>query len=446
MNSSKRLTETGLSKYEILEHLIAFEKESHFNSFEKNFFDEGPHLISSPCLPWGDEIRTRVVDAYNRFIYGQIWHTGIGARKMEKEIISMMGAMFGNSETAGMLTSGGSESDICALIAAKGRAILKQYPDIDASDRYSFLKKCCEFEKQSHSVVMPLHSHYSLWKGCAILGLEPIPVSPIEGTYYKIAPEDVRDAVRKDTIGIVGTAGTWPFGTIDPIYEMGEIAEKYDLYFHVDACFGGFIIPFLELSGYYETPIDPWDFRVSSVSSISADLHKNGMVPPGASSLYFRNSEIKKYARLLSPPFGNLTGSRGTAPIAASWTMLHSLGIEGFKAVANHSKRLQDELEENLSKIPGLKVLPGSKINLFVAYSEEYDLRPVVKALIATDWCISTHPNPPPLGMCICCMPQNDGQVKKFAAAIKKEIDQHAVPIGVLGNDYELNIYGFDFD
>jgi len=314
MSNNARLPEKGLGRYEIQDRLIEFEKASHFMAFEKNLFDEGPHLTSSPALPWGDEVRERVVEAYVRFIHGEIWHTGVGARQMEREVISAMGDILGNPEAVGVITSGGSESDICALIAAKARAFCKEFPQVDREDIHAVLGTFHQFEKNTHSIVMPLHSHYSLYKGCAMLGLEPIPVFPIEGTYYKVDLDDVRASVRDDTIGIVATAGTWPFGTIDPIAQMGEVAAKHDLYYHVDACFGGFIIPFLERSGYYDTPLDPWDFRVPAVHSISADLHKNGMVPPPASSLYFRNKEIRQYARMLAVPLGTVSGTRHRFP------------------------------------------------------------------------------------------------------------------------------------
>jgi tyrosine decarboxylase/aspartate 1-decarboxylase len=444
-----KLPQKGLSHYEIQDRLIAFEKASHFEAFEKNLFDEGPHLTSSTALPWGDAIRERVVQAWVRFMHGEIWHTGVGARQMEKEISLMMGGIFGNPDAVGFITSGGSESDICSLIAAKGKAFLKRYPEVDPSKieaTYDVVFRIPEFEKQPKSIVMPYHSHYSLYKGCAMLGLEAIPVMPEEGTFYKINPDHVRAAIREDTIGIVGTAGTWPFGTIDPIVEMGKIAEEFDLYFHVDACFGGFIIPFLERAGYYKPQIEPWNFRVPSVCSISADFHKNGMVPPPASSLYFRDTKTKNYARLFAPPFGAVSGTRATGPIAACWTMLMSAGVEGYTAISLHSIKLQEHLRAAVSKIPGLKVLPDSKINLNVIYSDEIDLRPVIKALAAEEWNVSAHDEPAPVGICICCMPQNDGQVETFAAALEKAVKEHGAPIGSLGEEYEFSLYGLDLD
>jgi len=181
-------------------------------------------------------------------------------------------------------------------------------------------------------------------------------------------------AVREDTIHIIGTAGIWPFGTIDPIEKIGEIAEEKDLYFHVDSCFCGFILPFLEKGGHYKTgEIPKWDFRVKSVCSKSADLHKNSMVPPPASCIIFRNGELFDFAKN-APPHGCLSGTRGTGPLAASWTMLNRLGLEGYIAISRKSIEMKEAIEDGISQMPGLKVLPDSKINILVAYSDEYDL------------------------------------------------------------------------
>jgi len=403
----------GLDKYEVLERLIAFEKESHFKELEKNLFAGGPHLTSSQSLPWGDEIRHLVVEAYVRFIHGNAWPTSRdwGALKMEKEIISMMGDVLGNNDAVGNITTGGSESNACALLTAMSRAGNKG------------------------SVVLPKHSHYSFYKYSGLFGLEPIPVDPIPGTFYNVDVEQMRKAVREDTIAIIGTAGTWPYGTIDPIEEIGEIAEERDLYFHVDSCFGGFILPFLEKGGYYEKgDIPKWDFRVKSVSSISADLHKNGMVPPPASCLIFRNEELIDFAKKIAPPAGCLTGTRAAGPIAASWTMLNLLGLEGYIAISRKTMELKEAMEDGIGQIPGLKVFPDSKINLFLAYSDEYDLGPVFEELHKRGWTFATHSIPPRVGIVICMLPQNDGQVEPFLTDLKKNM-RLATPIRLKAKD-----------
>jgi glutamate/tyrosine decarboxylase-like PLP-dependent enzyme len=437
----------GLSRLELDKQLLEFQEMSRFGEFDKNFFEEGPHLTSSTALPEGDSVRAFSVDAYRRFIDSVMWDTGEGARQMETEIVRILGRLLHNPDAVGRITSGGSESDICALAAAKARAFVKRYPDVGPR-RYPQAYSPTDpdhplnvFQRESKSVVLPYHSHYSLYKGCALLGLEPISVPPISGSYYEVDVEGIRAAIREDTIAIVGTAGTYPYGTIDPISELSEIAIEHDLYLHVDACFGGFILPFLEISGYHSR-LAPWDFAAPGVCSISADLHKNGMAPPPASTLTFRNQELLDNLRSIAPPFGTVSGTRPSAPVAAAWTIVRHLGLDGYLQVAQHSMKLRDDMAEGLASIPGVKVLPGSMINLLVAYSEDLDLRPVVNAMRDRGWMITTKVPPTPVAITLTFMPQNDGQIEAFADDLRTEIERCACPLGELGEDYDCSPYG----
>ncbi|HEY1330878.1 MAG TPA: pyridoxal-dependent decarboxylase [Actinomycetota bacterium] len=423
-----RFPEAPVPPEEVFERLREFEVQSRFDEFDRNLFDEGPHLTSSSFLPFGDDVRHQVVEAYTRFIHGETWHTGAGAREMERQVISMMGGVLGNEDAVGFITSGGSESNLCALLAAKagaGRA------------------------GRTASVVLPKHAHYSFFKGCRMFDLEPVVVEHVAGSPYRVDPDRVRDAVRDDTIAIIATAGTWPFGTIDPIEDFGAIAAERDLYLHVDGCFGGFILPFLERGGY---PIDipMWDFRVPAVSSVSADLHKNGMVPPPASSLYFRDESLLAHAKAIAPPFGTLAGTRGTGPIAASWTMLHLLGIERYVAIARRSMDLKRAIVDGVEGIDGLAVVPDGKINIFVVYSERFDLAPVVDALNEKGWMFVTNPVPEPVAICLCTMPQNETSAEPFLAdlaeAMPAATPREGAPGGVAVRYGEASVAGAAYE
>lgn len=289
---------------------------------------------------------------------------------------------------------------------------------------------------------MPIHQHYSAFKGCALFGIEPITVSPRTERVWEIDPEDVRAAVREDTIAIFATAGVWPYGTVDPILEIGKIAAEHDLYLHVDACFGGFVIPFLERAGYYDTPLEPWDFRVPAVSSISADLHKNGMVPPPCSLILFRDQELLEMAKVICPPSGVMTGTRPTGPVAAAWTMMRSVGLEGFKKMSLFTIGLRDTIMAGCRRIEGVEVTYGSKMNLFAVYSRTLDLRPAIEALRAKGWTVSTKPTPPPVCLVLVTMPQNAGQAEAFVADLEEAVERNRVPLGSAPEDYEYSHYG----
>jgi tyrosine decarboxylase/aspartate 1-decarboxylase len=95
--------------------------------------------------------------------------------------------------------------------------------------------------------------------------------------------------INRNTCGVVGIAGTTSLGLVDPIKEMGDIIEDNEIFFHVDAAFGGFILPFLK---YLNFQVPLWDFSVPSVDSITADPHKMGfgIIPTGG--IFLRNHSI----------------------------------------------------------------------------------------------------------------------------------------------------------
>lgn len=413
---------SGIERYDLLDQLSRLERESKFAEWQRNLFDEGPHLISCAELPWGDEVRHMSVEAYRRFIHGETWITGGGAREMEAEIVSWMGGLLGVTDAAGFVASGGSESNMCAVLTARERA----------------------GRTSGGSVVFPANGHYSLHKLCRMFGLDPIVVPAGDGVPYGVDPDAVEAAIRPDTVAIITTAGTWAYGSIDPIEEIGEIARRRGIHLHVDAAFGGYILPFLERSGY-DPDIRPWDFRVEGVSTISADLHKNGMAPPPASSLFFRDASLLEHAKAVCPPNGTISGTRGTGPIAGAWTMIKLLGEAGYTAVSLKSMALRDTLVAGIEKIDGLQVYPGARINMALIHSDVLDLRPVVVALRERGWMFSSPPVPAPICVVAVPMPHNDGQIEPLLDDLQ-DVMALAPPLGDESSDVgssSVSKYGF---
>lgn len=408
---------SGIDRYGFLDELSRLERESRFAETHKNLFDEGPHLISTPEMPWGDEVRHLSVEAYRRFIHGETWITGGGAREMEADIVGWMGRLLGSDSATGFITAGGSESNMCAILTAKERA------------------------GRRGSVVFPSNGHYSIRKLCRMFDLDPIEVPTRPGSLFDVDPADMEAAIRPDTIAVITTAGTWAYGSIDPISEIAEITDRLGLYLHVDGAFGGYILPFLETSGYDST-MPAWDFRVDGVCSISADLHKNGMAPPPASTLFFRDAELLAHAKEICPPNGTISGTRGTGPIAGAWAMVTLLGQPGFEAVAAKSMALRDELVEGIENIDGLAVYPGSRINMALVHSEVLDLRPVVAALRDRGWMFSSPAVPAPVSIVAVTMPHNDGQIPSLLADVEKVMEL-AVPLDTAASDEPTSTYGF---
>ncbi|HWM32604.1 MAG TPA: aminotransferase class V-fold PLP-dependent enzyme [Pseudolysinimonas sp.] len=410
---------SGVKRADFEAELQRLEVVSRFPGMPENLFDEGPHLITTPDLPWGDDVREQSIEAYRRFIHGETWITGGGAREMEAELIGWMGGLMHSETAAGFITAGGSESNMCAILTAKQLA-----------------------GRKGGSVVFPDNGHYSLHKLCRMFDLDAIVVPAPEGHLDRVDPAAIEAAIREDTIAIIATAGTWAFGSVDPIAEIGEIAERHGIYLHVDGAFGGYILPFLERSGY-DAGIPAWDFRVPGVHSISADLHKNGMAPPPAGSLTFRDPDLLAAAKEICPPNGTMSGTRGAGPIAGAWAMAKLLGEPGYTAVSLQSMALRDELVSGAEAIEGLQVYPGSRINMTLIHSESLDLRPVAEELRVRGWMFAARSIPAPVGIVVVPMPHNFGRTEQFLRDLRESMHLAAPLQPVADTREKVSSYGF---
>lgn len=151
---------------------------------------------------------------------------------------------------------------------------------------------------------------------------------------YKADEEEAQKAITKNTILIIGSAPAYPQGIVDPIEELAGLALEKGIPFHVDACLGGFVLPFVKELGY---PVPEFEFKVAGVTSISADLHKYGFASKGVSTVIYKNKDIRKFqyfayenwpGGLFASP--TALGTRPGGAIASAWAVLNFLGKEGY--------------------------------------------------------------------------------------------------------------------
>ena len=174
----------------------------------------------------------------------------------------------------------------------------------------------------------------------------------------------IERAITRRTIGIVGSAPQYPHGVVDPIGELGAIAQRHKLPLHVDACVGGWMLPWLERLRLPGHDIPKWDFRVPGVTSISADLHKYAYASKGASVLLWRSMDDMKYQIFVATEFPGgiyasptMLGTRPGGPIAAAWASLHALGDAGFLALTKTAMDAADRLRAGIAAIPDLALV-----------------------------------------------------------------------------------------
>ena len=277
-------------------------------------------ILSSMCtLPHPVAVRAHVL-----FMETNLGDPGLfpGTAAIERQLIATLGELYHHPGAAGYASSGGTESNIQALRIAKSSRPV---------DR--------------PNVVIPASSHFSFEKACGMLDIE-IRTAPLDEE-LRVDVDRARELIDDRTIGIVGVVGTTEYGMVDPIRELAGVATEYDLFLHVDAAFGGLVVPFLP------EPI-PFDFALPGVSSIAVDPHKMGMSTIPAGCLLVRDQAVLDLLNVDTPYLTvkqeyTLGGTRPGASVAGALAVLEHLGREGFRAVVagcmENTRRLIEGLE-----------------------------------------------------------------------------------------------------
>ena len=321
---------------------------------------DAPHtrILSSMCTvphPITDEVR-RLYAATN------LGDPGVfaGSAKVESLVIESLGDLMHCKTAAGCMTSGGTESNIQAIRAATKRRHVEK-----------------------PNIVVPASAHFSFDKIADMLGVE-LRIAPYEPGKYTVDTGKMAELIDKNTVAISAVAGTTEYGVVDDIVTIGRLAQEHDLFFHVDAAFGGFVIPFLD------NPI-PFDFAVEGVDSISLDPHKMGMGTIPGGCLLFRSDDDPKRLSVETPYLSSrvqttLTGTRPGADAAAAYAVIKYLGREGFRDIVagcmENTRRLTEGLEAfgyekvidpvlNLVAFRDFKVPDG----WYVSHTRAHDLR-----------------------------------------------------------------------
>lgn len=193
--------------------------------------------------------------------------------RYEQDVLAMVKSLFNAPENAtGTITTGGSESIMLALKSARDRA-RQQNPQLGTPE-----------------IIVPQSAYAVFNKACHMLGIRLVQMD--QSPDYRADVEGMKNAITDNTIMMVGSTPPFPYGLVDPIPELAAIAKAHDIWFHVDACIGGFVLPFAKALGE-EMP--DFDFAVEGVTSISCDFHKYGYAYRGCSVLLLRDAELEQY-------------------------------------------------------------------------------------------------------------------------------------------------------
>lgn len=296
------------------------------------------------------------------------------ALRMENEVIAMSARhLNGDDDVVGSFTSGGTESLICAVKAARDWAREKR-PDIDVPE-----------------MVLPETAHAAFHKAAHYLGVKPV-VTRVDPRSYRADVDAMRDAITPKTVLLVGSAISYAHGVVDPITEIGALALDRDLLFHVDGCMGGFMLQYFARLG---SPVPDYDFRVPGVTSISMDLHKYAFAAKGASVILYRDKNLRKYQMYACSNWMGYTvinptvqSTKSAGPIAGAWAALNFLGEEGYLEFARQVRDATNRIVDAIDAHPDLRMLGRPHMNLLSFASDTVSVFHIADEMKERRWFI----------------------------------------------------------
>jgi glutamate/tyrosine decarboxylase-like PLP-dependent enzyme len=284
---------------------------------------------------------------------------------MENDLVGWAGRLLDAPEGfVGSVTSGGTESLLLAVLAAREGAPHVERP----------------------SMVLPTTAHAAFHKAAHYFGVRPVLVD-VDPVTFRADPAAMAEAIDDTTVLVVASAPSYAHGVIDPVAEVAALAAARGVRCHVDACIGGWVLPYLD-------EVAPWTFAVDGVSSISVDLHKYAYTPKGVSILLHRTADLRRGHFFASADWPGYTMLNSTAqstksggPLAAAWAVVHHIGDDGYRALVARSREATLALARAAGGIPGLSVVaPPDATLLTLTTDESCDVYTVADEMLARGW------------------------------------------------------------
>jgi len=383
------MEEKGLSKTEVFKELKEYKNQDMTHRSGK--------ILGSMCTcphPVG-------LKAYQMFLESNLGDPGLfkGTKAMENEVIQLLGDLLGKRDIHGHIITGGTEANIMAMRAARNTARQKN-PEI-----------------RNPEIIIPKSAHFSFKKAAEMLCLT-IREAELDGN-YRMDINSVEELISRDTVAVVGVAGTTELGKIDPIEDLSNICLQNDIYLHVDAAFGGYSIPFLNEIGY-ELP--KFDFELRGVCSITIDPHKMGLAPIPTGGILFRD---KRYldAMSIETPYlteerqSTIVGTRTGASTAATWALMKYLGREGYRNVSKQCMDVTNMLYDGVIE-SGFDPVTQPQLNIVAFRSKEISVDEIAERLEKLGWAVSKSSYPRAIRIIV--MPHiKENHIKTFINDLK---------------------------
>jgi len=324
---------------------------------------------------------------------------------LEADVVQMTGGLLhldADAGGGGSMTSGGTESILMSMLVNRARARARGVA--------------------RPQILVPVSAHPAYAKAAHYFDMDVVRV-PLDGR-YRADVDAAAGLIGPETAVVVASAFSYPYGVMDPVADLAALAATHGAGCHVDACIGGFVLPFLEALG---VDVPPWDFRVPGVTEISADVHKYGFAPKGASVVLHRDADwfghqVFLYDDWPSGMYGSpgVAGARSAAPIATAWAVLHHLGRSGYVEIARGLRATTLAFRDALDAIPEL-ALVGDPIGPVMAFtSTAVDPEGIGVAMDARGWHLNRIVDPP--GLHVMLSPAHAGVLEPLIADLRASV------------------------
>ncbi|HVV10590.1 pyridoxal phosphate-dependent decarboxylase family protein [Amycolatopsis sp.] len=287
--------------------------------------------------------------------------------KMENDLVAAAARLLGGG--VGSVTSGGTESCLLAVLAAReGR------PDV-----------------AEPNIVLPSTAHAAFHKAAHLFRVRAV-VVPVDPETFRADPDAMAAAIDDSTVLVVASAPSYGHGVLDPVEPIAAAAASRGVRMHVDACIGGWVLPYLRRLG---RAVPAFGFGVEGVTSISVDLHKYAYSPKGVSVLLHANAGLRRghyFASARWPGYTMLNttiqSTRSGGPLAAAWAVVRHVGDEGYLRLAEDTLAAVQGIRAGIEEIDGLRVLaePDSTLIALAATTDEFDLFTVADEMRERGW------------------------------------------------------------
>lgn len=354
------------------------------------------------------DLEALITEVARRYVFGNALNpfkfTELAA--FERQVIAAVGTLLNVPEGGGgTMTSGGTESILMSMLVNRERSRAR---GVDRAQ-----------------ILVPMSAHPAYAKAAHYFDMELVRIPLDSG--YRADVAAAASLLTPATAVVVASAPNYPYGTIDPVSSLASLAAEHGIGCHVDACIGGFVLPFLERLG---RDVPPWDFRVDGVTEISADIHKYGYCPKGASVILHRDPDWRGHQVFLyddwpSGLYGSpaMAGARPAAPIATAWAAINYLGVAGYTETMRGLMETVAKVRSGIEQIPGLEVVGDPIGPVLAVRSDLVDLFAVADVMDDRGWNLNRNTSPP--GIHLMLSPVHADVVDHLLADLRFAVAHH---------------------